>query len=64
MCNRTIDILLGTFCGGKYLAPQLDSLLKQDFSHLDIYVRDEGSQDRSLQIIMNFKLNRKTKNCG
>lgn len=42
---------VSTYNGEKYLAPQLDSLLRQDYGNFQIVIRDDGSTDSTLQII-------------
>lgn len=50
-----VQILLSTYNGEKYLEEQLDSILNQkgDFS-LKILVRDDGSKDRTLEILEKY----------
>jgi glycosyltransferase involved in cell wall biosynthesis len=43
--------LLSTFDGERFLAPLLDSLLGQDQGSVEILVRDDGSTDRTLEIL-------------
>ncbi|MDU5141613.1 MAG: glycosyltransferase family 2 protein [Paenibacillus dendritiformis] len=49
-----IQILVSTYNGEKYLAEQLDSLLKQTHSHFFITIRDDGSSDRTTAIIREY----------
>lgn len=53
--ETTIDILLATFNGEKFLSKQLDSLLKQTYSDFKIIIRDDGSTDSTLKIIEKYK---------
>ena len=46
-----IVILLSTYNGEDFLAEQLDSLLKQTYSNFIIIIRDDGSTDRTENII-------------
>jgi len=50
-----VQILLSTYNGEKFLEEQLESILNQkgDFS-LKILVRDDGSQDRTLEILEKY----------
>lgn len=50
-----VAILLSTYNGEKYLAQQLDSLLNQSFKEFSIHIRDDGSTDRTLDIIKEYK---------
>jgi len=49
-----IAILLSTYNGEKYLEEQLDSILNQTCSDWRLYIRDDGSTDRTLEIIENY----------
>lgn len=47
----TIDILLATYNGEKYIAEQIESLQKQTFTDWRLLVADDGSTDKTLEII-------------
>ncbi len=49
-----IAILLPTFNGEKYLSEQLDSLLEQSYKNLVVVIRDDGSNDSTLDIIHSY----------
>jgi len=53
----TVDVLLGTFNGEKYLAEFLDSVLKQEFVTINLIVSDDGSSDSTLSILNQYKNN-------
>lgn len=46
-----ISIALCTYNGARYLRPQLDSLLAQDYPNLEIIAVDDGSTDETLGIL-------------
>lgn len=50
-----IDILLATYNGEKYIAAQLDSLLAQTESDFRILVSDDGSSDRTMNILRDYQ---------
>lgn len=50
-----IQILLSTFNGEKFLARQLDSLLNQDYPDFEIRVRDDGSSDKTCDILSEYQ---------
>jgi glycosyltransferase involved in cell wall biosynthesis len=52
--NKHICILLGTFNGEKYLKDQLDSFIAQTYGNWSLWVSDDGSKDRTKQILTNF----------
>lgn len=49
-----VIILLSTYNGEKFLKEQLDSLLKQDFSEWVCHIRDDGSKDKTCEIIKTY----------
>ena len=50
----TVEILLSTFNGGVYLEEQLKSFEKQTFQDWRLIVRDDGSDDNSIEVIESF----------
>ena len=50
-----VDILLATYNGAAYLAPQLDSLLAQTHGHFRLLVSDDGSSDDTLAILQRYQ---------
>ena len=49
-----IHILLSTYNGEKYLLPQLDSIFSQTYRNFNLFIRDDGSTDKTLNIIHSF----------
>ena len=52
---HSITILLSTYNGEKYLEEQIDSLLKQKDVNINIYVRDDGSTDKTREILDKYQ---------
>jgi len=50
-----VDILLSVYNGGKYLQQQLQSIVLQDHQQWLLWIRDDGSNDNSVEIIKQFK---------
>lgn len=50
----TVNILLATYNGSKHIRKQLDSLLAQTYPHITIYIRDDGSQDNTVEIVKEY----------
>lgn len=46
-----VSVVLCTYNGGAYLQEQLDSILKQTHTHLEIIIVDDGSTDNTYAII-------------
>ena len=53
--SRRLQILMATYNSGRYLAPQLDSILAQDFPDFEILIRDGGSTDGTQEIIDRYR---------
>ena len=52
-----ISILMATYNGEKFLRQQIDSILAQTEQNWILYVRDDGSTDRTPQIIHEYAMN-------
>jgi len=50
-----IDILLATYNGEKYLADQIDSIIKQTNKNWKLIIHDDGSTDNTIKIIKNYQ---------
>ena len=49
-----VSILLAVYNGEKYLQKQIESILAQSFKEFKIIIRDDGSTDKSVEIINNY----------
>jgi len=49
-----ISILMATYNGESYLAQQIDSLLKQTYKNFILYINDDCSTDKSLQVAQQY----------
>ena len=50
-----IDILLASYDGEKYIAEQIDSILNQTYKDWFLYIKDDCSTDRTIDIIMDYE---------
>lgn len=50
----TVTILMATFNGENYLVEQLESLISQTYSHWNLFIRDDGSKDKTLSILESY----------
>ena len=55
MNNISVAILLSTYNGAKYIKYQIESILNQDYKSWDLYIRDDGSTDNTIQIIKRYE---------
>ena len=49
-----VDILLASYNGGKYIEEQIQSILKQTFKDWRLIIRDDGSNDNTIEIIEKY----------
>lgn len=56
-----VAICMSTYNGEKYIKKQIESLLKQTYKNIDIYVRDDDSRDNTLKILKEYEKNTKVK---
>ena len=55
--NHKIVILLATYNGEKYIKEQLDSILLQTYSNIEVIARDDMSNDKTLEILKSYNIN-------
>ena len=55
MNNDTIDILLPTYNGEKYLKEQLDSILNQTYKNIRLIISDDCSKDSTPKILEEYR---------
>lgn len=55
MKNKEVIILMSTYNGEKYISEQIESLLNQTYKNTKIFIRDDGSKDRTIEIIKDFQ---------
>lgn len=50
-----IDILMATYNGAKYVDKQIDSILNQTYTDWKLYIRDDGSNDGTKEILQYYE---------
>ena len=53
--NETIDILLATFNGEKYIKQQIESILNQTYSNIRLIISDDCSKDNTREILKQYE---------
>jgi hypothetical protein len=53
--SEIVEVLLATFNGERFLREQIDSVLAQDYANLRVLARDDGSTDRTLDILREYE---------
>lgn len=57
MIEKKICIMLSAYNGEKYIEEQIESIEKQEKVFIDLVIRDDGSTDRTVEIIERFNKN-------
>lgn len=52
--NKRVAILMATYNGAKYLREQIDSIINQSFRDWTLYIQDDGSNDETISIIIDY----------
>lgn len=52
--GETIDILLATYNGEKYIKEQIDSILNQTYKNIKLIISDDCSKDRTPEILKEY----------
>lgn len=53
--DETIDILLATYNGEKYLKEQINSILEQNYQNIHLIISDDCSTDKTREILQHYK---------
>ncbi len=61
MENKKVAVILSTYNGEKYIKNQIDSILNQTYKNIEIYVRDDGSKDNTIDILKEYEKQGKIK---
>lgn len=54
---KRVGILLSSYNGEKYISQQIDSILAQEEVEVALYVRDDGSTDKTIDIVGDYQSN-------
>ncbi len=49
-----VNILLATYNGEKFIENQLKSIVNQTYNNITVYIRDDGSSDKTMDIVQSF----------
>lgn len=52
--NQSCLIMMATYNGEKYVAQQIDSIMRQSFSNWKLLIRDDGSSDQTCEILNKY----------
>ena len=52
---KRVNVLMSTYNGQDYIKDQIESILNQTYHNIKLYVRDDGSTDRTLDILQCYE---------
>lgn len=55
MNDRKVKVLLSAYNGERYIETQVDSILQQSYGNIELYIRDDGSKDETLQVLKKYE---------
>lgn len=61
MNTPKVNVILASYNGAKFITAQLDSVVGQTYENIDIYIRDDGSTDNTVEIIEEYIRNNKSR---
>ena len=53
--QETIDVLLATYNGEKYIKEQIDSILNQSYKNIRLIISDDCSKDKTQEILKEYE---------
>lgn len=51
---KKVQVLMSTYNGEMFIREQIDSILNQDYSNIELLIRDDGSSDKTIHIINEY----------
>ncbi len=55
MADKKVAVIMSTYNGEAFIEEQLDSILAQSYKNIEIVVRDDGSKDKTVEIIKEYQ---------
>ena len=52
--DNTVAICMATYNGEKYICEQIESILNQSYKEWVLFIRDDGSTDKTIKIIKKY----------
>ncbi len=52
--NNTVAIMLAAYNGEKFIAEQIESILRQSYQNWILFIRDDGSSDLTVEIVEDY----------
>jgi len=55
--DSLVSIAMSSYNGERFIQEQIDSILDQSYSNLELIITDDGSSDKTIEIIKNYQKN-------
>lgn len=55
MDKKKVKVLFSAYNGEHYVKEQIDSILEQTYDNIEIYVRDDGSKDHTIEVLKPYE---------
>ncbi len=55
MSDKKVAVIMSTYNGERFIKEQLDSILNQTYKNVEIIIRDDGSTDKTVEIIKDYQ---------
>lgn len=55
MTDKKVAVIMSTYNGEKFIREQIDSILEQTYKNIEIIVRDDGSTDKTKDIVKKYQ---------
>ena len=59
MKEKKVAVIMSTYNGEKFIREQLDSILNQSYKNIELIVRDDGSKDKTVEIVKEYQAKHK-----
>ena len=53
--DKKVNVLLSAYNGEKYIREQIESILAQTYPNIELIIRDDGSKDRTVEILKEYE---------
>lgn len=55
MKEKKVAVIMSTYNGERFIREQLDSILNQSYKNIELIVRDDGSKDKTVEIVKEYQ---------
>lgn len=55
MADKKVAVIMSTYNGESFIREQIESILEQTYKNIEIIVRDDGSKDKTVEIVKEYQ---------